>query len=272
MSVGSSTFVTAAFCASEAAGIVDPHGSRPRPISHSASPASCTAPVRVPSVAGHVPLTRSDFPLLHSLLESPEYHRAVTRNPNLVRRPSVQQSAVSRATSFKPGKGRPRRQDSRSSDRWARVPRKSGGKFGGKYPSVAASAPAVPSAPTCSATVRDKRFGRLEAAGLERPLAGSLPVKEASRIQRRKTEPSNHRHAQTTTETGKMKPSSAAGPPNAYPRSTTATVRRQQVAMASELEPGAPFRRHSDTPPFCDRSRRKLFAIDALRCACVEPD
>lgn len=101
-----------------------------RPFSHASSAATAsTASVRLSSVAGHVPLGRTDFPLLHSLLESAEYRKAVTENPELVRRPSAALSRASsskptrssRAPSSKPSRGRPRKA-SQASDVRARPP------------------------------------------------------------------------------------------------------------------------------------------------------
>ena len=103
-----------------------------RPFSHASSAATAsTASARASSVAGHVTLGRTDFPLLHSLLESPEYRRAVTENPELVRRPSAALSRTSsskparssRAPSSKPSRGRSRKA-SQASDVRARAPQK----------------------------------------------------------------------------------------------------------------------------------------------------
>lgn len=100
-----------------------------RPFSHASSAGGASiASVRTSLANNHVTLARTDFPLLHSLLESPEYRRAVTENPELVRRPSA---ALSRTSSSKPArssrvpsskssKGRPRKA-SQASDRRARA-------------------------------------------------------------------------------------------------------------------------------------------------------
>ena len=105
-----------------------------RPFSHASSAAGAsTASARVSSSSGHVPLARTDFPLLHSLLESPEYRRAVTENPELVRRPSAALSRSSsskparssRAPSSRPSRGRSRKA-SQASDLRARLPQTRG--------------------------------------------------------------------------------------------------------------------------------------------------
>ncbi|BGP03069.1 Proteophosphoglycan 5 [Rhodotorula toruloides ATCC 204091] len=78
------------------------HAGRPPPSLVSSSGVLATSPtsLRSPSTfttvtaSGHIPLQPSNFPLLHSLLDSPEYRQAMRSNPELARGSSRRHSKV----------------------------------------------------------------------------------------------------------------------------------------------------------------------------------
>ncbi|BGP10987.1 hypothetical protein JCM10049v2_006881 [Rhodotorula toruloides] len=78
------------------------HAGRPPPSLVSSSGILATSPtsLRSPSTfttvtaSGHIPLQPSNFPLLHSLLDSPEYRQAMRSNPELARGSSRRHSKV----------------------------------------------------------------------------------------------------------------------------------------------------------------------------------
>ncbi|BGP19574.1 hypothetical protein JCM10213v2_007669 [Rhodosporidiobolus nylandii] len=82
------------------------------------------------SSAGPIPLRREDFPLLHTLLESPAYQEALKRNPELARRPTARHSSEQKrkGSSSKHGsKGKPPKSSSAAlNDLWSRVPKSRG--------------------------------------------------------------------------------------------------------------------------------------------------
>ncbi|GAA5984455.1 hypothetical protein JCM10908_003353 [Rhodotorula pacifica] len=101
------------------------HGTVLYPISDAGFSTTRSSLLRVPSVSGDVPLARSDYPLLHSLLDSQEYRQAVADNPDLARRPTPRH-VVSRSSSTRTARPRPRK-ESQASDVWSKVSRSSGG-------------------------------------------------------------------------------------------------------------------------------------------------
>ncbi|GAA5930754.1 hypothetical protein JCM1841_006407 [Sporobolomyces salmonicolor] len=90
----------------------------PPPLSVSSHAHSVFPSLRTPSssVNGHTPLHKEDFPLLHSLIESPEYKAAVTKHPELTRRPTARRQSgrgaggqSNRSSSSRPTKHNPPR-------------------------------------------------------------------------------------------------------------------------------------------------------------------
>ncbi|GAA5937180.1 hypothetical protein JCM3775_001571 [Rhodotorula graminis] len=94
---------------------------------HPISPALSAAPSsRSLPQNGPIHLNKDNFPLLHSLLQSPEYLDAVAHDPGLARRPSTRHTKVSTSTGI--GSSRTQRKPSRSgasgvADLWSKVPR-----------------------------------------------------------------------------------------------------------------------------------------------------
>ncbi|GAA5986013.1 hypothetical protein JCM11641_004901 [Rhodosporidiobolus odoratus] len=72
-----------------------------------------------------IPLRRGDFPLLHSLLESPAYREALEKNPELTRRPSARRSNAQKPHKRQASKSKPPKSNSGGgvSELWSRVPK-----------------------------------------------------------------------------------------------------------------------------------------------------
>ncbi|GAA5953484.1 hypothetical protein JCM21900_005680 [Sporobolomyces salmonicolor] len=90
----------------------------PPPLSVSSHAHSVFPSLRTPSssVNGHIPLHKENFPLLHSLIDSPEYKAAVTKHPELTRRPTTRRQSgrggggqSKRSSSSRPTKHNPPR-------------------------------------------------------------------------------------------------------------------------------------------------------------------
>ncbi|GAA5870971.1 hypothetical protein JCM1840_002742 [Sporobolomyces johnsonii] len=105
----------------------------PAPLSVSSHAHTVSPSLRPPpsSVNGHIPLYKEDFPLLHSLIDSPEYKAAVTKHPELTRRPTARRQSGSgaggqskRSSSSRPTKHKPPRSGgSAVNELWNKVPR-----------------------------------------------------------------------------------------------------------------------------------------------------
>ncbi|BGP42978.1 hypothetical protein JCM10449v2_006993 [Rhodotorula kratochvilovae] len=94
---------------------------RALPVSPSAFRTPSAAP---PAQQGPIHLRKDNFPLLHSLLDSAEYREAITKQPELNRRPTARRSSdATAASAVKAAKRKPLKSGTGVADLWSKVPR-----------------------------------------------------------------------------------------------------------------------------------------------------